>query len=147
MRYIICDLDGTLANVDHRREYFPDGKLNWKKFHSEIINDSVNKWCELILNKFFFDKDLEIILLSGRSEDYRDVTLEWLKKHNINYHYLFMRKSKDNRKDSIVKEELYEECKKRFTGEVLFVIDDRQQVVDMWRKKGLTCLQCDVGNF
>lgn len=57
-----------------------------------------------------------------------------------------MRKDGDFRKDSIVKEEIYREWIEPF-HEVLFCIDDRKQVVDMWRSIGLTCLQCAEGNF
>ena len=31
--------------------------------------------------------------------------------------------------------------------EILFVLDDRSQVVKMWRELGLTCLQVADGNF
>ena len=61
------------------------------------------------------------------------------------YKKLVMRKTGDYRKDSIVKREMFEE---HIEGKynVLFVLDDRNQVVDMWRKElGLTCLQCNYG--
>ncbi|MGH7203736.1 MAG: AAA family ATPase, partial [Candidatus Levyibacteriota bacterium] len=56
-------------------------------------------------------------------------------------------KEKDFRKDAVVKKELYET---HISGkyEVLFVLDDRDQVVEMWRKDlGLPCFQVDYGNF
>lgn len=31
--------------------------------------------------------------------------------------------------------------------DVLFAVDDRKRVADMWRSVGLTCLHCDEGNF
>lgn len=88
----------------------------------------------------------EIIFVSGRPEEYRKVTQEWFSEHNFGTHKLFMRKTGDFRKDSIVKEEIYRSAiEPEFN--VLFCIDDRKQVVDMWRSIGLTCLQCDEGNF
>jgi hypothetical protein len=58
-----------------------------------------------------------------------------------------MRKNNDQRKDSIIKFELFENhIKDKYYVEL--VVDDRQQVVDMWRRKlGLTCLQVDYGDF
>jgi hypothetical protein len=57
-----------------------------------------------------------------------------------------MRADKDFRADHIVKEEMLSFL--RSSGnEILFVVDDRQQVVDMWRRNGVICLQCDEGKF
>jgi hypothetical protein len=57
-----------------------------------------------------------------------------------------MRSAGDMRKDSIVKEEIYrQEILGRYN--VWFVLDDRNQVVDMWRLLGLRCLQVAPGNF
>jgi hypothetical protein len=57
-----------------------------------------------------------------------------------------MRKTDDNRKDCIVKKEIYETfIKDKYN--VLFVMDDRNQVVNMWREQGLTCFQVADGNF
>jgi hypothetical protein len=58
-----------------------------------------------------------------------------------------MRAEKDNRKDSIIKRELFDKHI-RDKYHVDFVLDDRDQVVRMWRRElGLTCLQVNYGNF
>ena len=57
-----------------------------------------------------------------------------------------MRRTKDFRKDAIVKTELFE-AHIRGQFEVLFVLDDRDQVVEMWRQMGFACLQVAPGNF
>ena len=82
----------------------------------------------------------KIILLSGRQEKDREVTEAWLEENRIPYNVLFMRPTNDGRKDSIVKEEIY---RREIEGHynVRFVLDDRQQVVDMWRSLGLKCFQ------
>lgn len=66
---------------------------------------------------------------------------------SIPYEALYIRKAKDFRKDAIIKRELYEaHIKGRY--DVLMVLDDRDQVVKMWRQElGLPCLQVDYGNF
>ena len=57
-----------------------------------------------------------------------------------------MRKNGYNKKDSIVKKEIFDEyIKDKYYVE--FILDDRNQVVDMWREMGLTCLQVAEGNF
>lgn len=48
--------------------------------------------------------------------------------------------------DQVLKLRIYEQnIKDKF--DVLFVIDDRKSVVDMWRRNGLVCLQCAEGEF
>ena len=74
-------------------------------------------------------------------------TIKWLTKYKIPYHDLLMRKTKDGRKDSVIKKEIVDEhIKGKYF--VRFVLDDRDQVVDMWRKEmGYACLQVNYGDF
>ena len=58
-----------------------------------------------------------------------------------------MRKDEDNRKDSIIKWELYEKHIKPMNVNILFILDDRNQVVEMWRSKGFTVFQVANGDF
>lgn len=143
---IICDLDGTLCQIDHRLHYVRgEGKKDWKGFFENLKNDTPNNWCADILN-FYNNTGTEIILCSGRTDNYWQQTTNWLSKWGINYHQLFMRNRQDFRPDNIVKEIILEfEIKTRYTP--YFFIDDRQQVVDMYRKHGYTVLQCAKGDF
>jgi predicted kinase len=146
---IICDLDGTLCNVEHRRHHVrkPDGeKKNWAAFNRELVNDTINVWCAEILSALGRTSLHLTVLCSGRSDNDRKPTMEWLDKHGVVYNDLLMRHRQDHRQDSIVKEIILDfEILTRYTP--LFMIDDRKQVVDMWRKRGFICLQCDEGNF
>ncbi len=73
-------------------------------------------------------------------------TTNWLVLHRVPYQRVIMRKFKDFRPDDEVKLDLYEEFIEP-DYEVRLVLDDRQRVVDMWRRIGLRCLQVDVGDF
>lgn len=137
---IICDLDGTLA---HRAEG-ADGTYRGPYEYDKVIYDEVDEVVSDILT--CYSVSIDIIIVTGRSDNCRDVTKKWLKENEIEYHDLLMRKSKDNREDSIVKKELYEEHI-RDKYNVLFVMDDRDSVVKMWRGEGLKCLQVADGNF
>jgi adenylate kinase family enzyme len=87
-----------------------------------------------------------IVLCSGRGGEYRETTKNWLSEYGICYDHLFMRQAKDHRQDYIIKEILLDfEILTRY--EPYFFIDDRQQVVDMYRKRGYTVLQCANGDF
>jgi chromosome condensin MukBEF MukE localization factor len=61
------------------------------------------------------------------------------------YSYLYMRPANNTEPDYVIKQRIYDEHLSR--EKVLFVLDDRKQVVDMWRSNGLTVLQCADGNF
>lgn len=142
---LICDLDGTLCNIDHRLKWMKTEKKHYPQFFAGIKDDTVNEWCRDLLTNF--SSSHSVVLCSGRGKEYYDMTYEWLVKNEINYFdRLLMREKGDFRKDNIVKEIILDfEILTRY--EPYFMIDDRQQVVDMWRKRGYTCLQCAKGNF
>lgn len=121
---VLCDIDGTLSHSPNRRIF--DFK--------EVINDSIHFPVWSILDKYR-DK-VTIILMSGREEICRTETEEWLKKENVNYQALYMRKEKDYRSDTIVKRELFDEYI-RGKYQPMFVVDDRPSVVQMWIDMGL----------
>lgn len=142
-RAIIIDLDGTLANVEHRIHHVRgEGKKNWKKFFEGMAKDEPMEWCRFLTNNL----PATIILLTGRPADYEIVTREWLKAKEIKYDILLMRNSGDFRPDTIVKKEIYESRVKDFF-DVLFVVEDREAVVKMWRDLGLVCLQCHEESY
>ncbi|MEL6989627.1 MAG: polynucleotide kinase, partial [Bacteroidota bacterium] len=133
---IICDLDGTLALMNGRDPFMA------KNCDQDLLNTPV---ADLV--KLKAKEGCKILLFSGRSEEYKAPTLEWLSRYEIPYELLRMRKVKDNRKDSIVKKEFFEE---EVSGKynIEFVLDDRNQVVDLWRDDlGLACFQVYYGDF
>lgn len=132
---IVCDLDGTLALM-HNRSPFDFAKC---------VDDKVNMPVLNVLQKYD-QLGIDIVLLSGRDGAYKPQTEVWLKHHKIPYDKLLMRTPKDNRKDSIIKKELYQQ---HLAGQynVLFILDDRDQVVKMWRETGLPCFQVNYGDF
>jgi len=127
---IICDLDGTLCLLNGRNPYDA----------STCDQDDLNEVVSSII------KGRTVLLVSGREDKYREPTLKFLKKHNIEFKELHMRKSGDYRKDSIVKREIFDQhIRNKYN--IDFVLDDRQIVVDTWREMGLFCLQVAPGDF
>jgi len=141
---IICDLDGTLCNIDHRLQYVKQKPKDWKGFFEGIQNDTPNMWCYLLVDAFKNKKAL--VFASGRSDDYMKATKEWLEKYGLPTNRLYMRCRGDFRQDYIAKEIILDfEILTRY--EPIFFIDDRQQVVDLWRRRGFVALQCSEGDF
>jgi predicted kinase len=127
---IICDLDGTLAFLNGRNPYDA----------SNCHDDGLNTTVANIL------KGRNVILVSAREDRFREPTERFLKKHNIQHLQLLMRASHDSRKDSIIKREIFD-THIRGKYNIEFVLDDRNQVVEMWRQLGLVCLQVAEGDF
>lgn len=143
---IICDIDGTMAEISHRQHFVQNGQKDWKNFllPQNVEQDGLNEWCRNITNGL--RQNHLIIMCSGRVDSLEKTTREWLEKHKVMYDHLFMRPRADHRQDSIIKEIILDfEILTRFTP--VFCIDDRDQVVKMWRSRGITTLQCAEGNF
>lgn len=116
--------------------------FDWKRVGEDDVDDVI---ADIVCGLYYYDA-YKIIVMSGRDSACRAETEEWLEKHNIAHDELFMRAEGDMRKDNIVKAELFDEHV-RDNFDVKFVLDDRDQVVRMWRQMGLTCLQVAEGNF
>lgn len=136
---IICDLDGTLALLGERSPFDTDKAVD------DALNTPVANVIEVYAHQTKFPIDL--ILISGREEKSRKITEDWLKKHKItHYKALYLRKNDDFRKDYVIKRQIYERhIKDKY--DVVFVLEDRDQVVKMWREIGLTCFQVAYGDF
>lgn len=141
---IIVDLDGTLAIHKNR------GPFEYDKIDTDTPNKPV-----VTLVKIMKEYGYDILFVSGRDEVSREITTNWLydvfeNVGGLEYPSelkLIMRKRNDNRKDSIVKKELFgEHIKNKYYIE--FVLDDRNSVVSMWRTElGLPCFQVNYGDF
>jgi hypothetical protein len=97
----------------------------------------------------FIKSGWDVIFISGRDEVCRAETLRWLRwyfGHSFPAQALLMRPRGDNRRDAVVKREIYEREIEPYY-DVAYVLDDRNQVVEMWRSLGLTTLQVADGNF
>jgi predicted secreted acid phosphatase len=140
---VIFDIDGTLADISERVHHIRKKPKNWNAFTAGMAQDkaihSMIRLCNIL-----YAAGLRIILCSGRNEANRPETVEWLAKQGVPYHELLLRRDEDYRSDAIVKREILQGLDK---DKILFVVEDRSRVVEMWRSEGLTCLQCAPGEF
>ena len=151
-KIVIFDLDGTLALIDKRRDLATkDGKMNWDVFFDpdnidlDTPNQTVIDMANLLHSQGYL-----IYIFSGRSDKTEDATIAWLDKHNVNYDLLQMRpQGLLYKPDNDLKQGWLDTITLGKAGKdrVAMVFDDRQQVVDMWRKNGLTTFQVADGDF
>ena len=140
-----CDIDGTIANCEHRR-HFVENK-DWNGFFENMHADTVYEHTLAVIKAMKY-QDYKIVIVTARPDDanYREMTLDWLKKHRIPYDAFYMRKGGDYRKDSIVKMELLQQV---FDDgyDIQLALDDRDQVVRALRDYGIPCMQVNDGDF
>lgn len=144
---IIVDMDGTFSLLNGRNPYDA----------SKCDENDLPNWPVIHAVEALYDAGYKVVFCSGREDRFKEPTERFIQKYFCKWSedimgyiprdfILFMRKTKDNRKDSIIKEEIYNEHIKGIFN-VLCVFDDRQQVVDKWRELGLTCFQVAPGQF
>jgi len=144
-KLVVFDIDGTLANIEHRRCYVASKPRNWNAFNAAIPHDKPYEDI-VYLAKLFDQTRHTIVLCSGRSEDERIMTVVQMNKFEVYYDKLYMRAAKDYRDDSIVKTELLQQIRQEF-GEPYLWFDDRNRVVDAIRAQGVRVLQVMPGDF
>ena len=135
---VVFDIDGTLANIEHRLDYVRSKPKNWKAFDAGIPNDKVNPHVAEVFHSLR-DAGHDIVFASGRSERTRDATVAWLDANGfwaVSSH-LYMRKADDFRGDDIVKREILDEMTRAWGRKPDMVFDDRPRVVRMWREEGI----------
>lgn len=137
-RAVIVDIDGTIAHRGDRSPY------EWGRVGEDEPDEVIKDLLHTVIDRYRYCD--EIIYVSGRDSVCRDETLFWLHKHDFPFGKLYMRPEKDRRKDSVIKYEIFDNHI-RDNYHVLFVLDDRNSVVEMWRSIGLKCLQVEEGNF
>jgi predicted kinase len=141
------DLDGTLCLVEHRRHFVrrPEGqRKDWNGFFKEMVNDTPN--IPVLETLMKFSNTHSIVYCSGRTDNWKKETEQWLKDSGSPNGLLFMRPRNDSRQDDVVKGILLDfEVLTRYKLD--FCMDDRDQVVKMLRSRGLTVFQVAEGDF
>jgi predicted kinase len=128
----LCDIDGTLAKMKKRKpfEWSRVGEDSYREDIADIIADLKSA-------------GNVIYLFSGRDSVCRSETEKWLDEHQICYDGLFMRPEGDNRKDTIVKREMFDTHVAGKGFIVKGVFDDRPVMCRMYKQMGITVFNCD----
>lgn len=137
---VLCDIDGTVAHMHDRSPY------DWSKVGNDLPDYNIIDLVDILRTQSY--GAYQVKFFSGRDAVCREATLDWLNEHIgfVKDEDLFMRPEGDMRKDSIIKYELFNEHI-RGKYNVKYVLDDRKQVVEMWRALGLTVLAVADGDF
>ena len=146
-KVVIFDLDGTICDCTHRLPLIQGKDRDYKTFHTECIKDKPIDNMLALLKAL--RSEYEIVYCAARPDSSQKFTRGWL-YDNVSFYRnsdkLLMRKSTDHRPDYIIK---LENLKKAglIPDKVLFIVEDRNQVVEALRDAGYKVLQCDEGNY
>lgn len=162
MQAIIIDIDGTLADVTHRRHHLDGNRKDWDAFFAAMNEDPpIHVVCDMVEHLVEYheerrdgDEGTHFFVCTGRPEKYRAVTDDWLETHCTNLFNavlrgggaMLMRSDDDHRSDVEIKREMLRNIEDQ-GFEVMFTVDDRKSVVEMWRSEGITCFQCAPGDW
>ena len=136
---ILCDIDGTVANNDHR-QHFLEGKKDWDGFFSELVNDLP---IQIIIDKVIQEQasGKEIVFLTGRPERYRYSTTLWLKEHFVFESKLLMRNDGDQRNKLKIKKEIFEN--NFHPDEIFCVFENDKELIKLWKTLDLNVLDAN----
>jgi len=142
---VIFDVDGTLMDITHRRHFVTQRPKDFDSFRAATTNDTPKKdiFAIALAMKAAGHR---IIISSGRNMSQRATTLKQLMSQGLAFDAIYMRSDTDYRQDYVVKQGMLDKMRKDGFNPTM-AVDDRQQVVDMWRDNGLTVRQVDDGDF
>jgi phosphoglycolate phosphatase-like HAD superfamily hydrolase len=144
MKAYLFDIDGTIADLSHRLHHITNAPKDWPAFYAGCGRDTpIEHICDLAHALW---SKAAIVFVSGRSDECREQTVAWMRDHKVPMTRLYMRAAGDHREDNVVKSELLD----RLIAdgfEPIMAFDDRNQVVKMWRERGIPCAQVAEGNF
>ena len=134
---VLCDIDGTIADINHRLNFVNSGKKDWKTFFSLMSEDKpLKRNISIVLNKI--TPKNKLIFVTGRPDNYQEETVKWIEENTPFEDYIiFMRRFNDFREDVIVKKEMLDEIQEEYTVEIVF--EDRIKLKEMWQKNGICC--------
>lgn len=127
-------------------------KPNWPAFFAACVHDEPNTPVIRVLHSLMYSA-ADIRIFSGRSDEVREQTVQWLLLHTslyareLNTVTLRMRKEGDYTPDEVLKKQWLDELPTRDRMRLMAVFDDRDKVVKMWRDNGVACFQVAPGEF
>lgn len=135
---VVIDYDGTLSDLTHRLPNLPTKDLHltesWSEFSALAKFDAPIQNTIKVINGLIGGAGFFGLILTGRSDEFRNQSVEWLIDNSVEYDHMVMRCSEDNRKDTVIKEEVL-----RAIGldRILCAFDDNPQVIEHFRKLGI----------
>lgn len=92
------------------------------------------------------DAGHQIIIVSGRAENVRQETVEWLERHGVVYTTLHMRPNDCITPDVLLDKAQLDDGLFGKKENILFVVENNNRKAQMWRTAGLVCFLVEQNN-
>ena len=132
---VIVDLEGCLSNAKHRMHLLKENKF--LEFQKQFENDTLNENVNIFIQQFKEFRECEIVILTAKREEYKELVVKWLKKYNVIYDKLIM---KNEELSDIKFKERYARVHKE---EIMFALDDTGKIAQMFSENGVPCLRIE----
>ena len=145
MKYLLCDIDGSVSNPKNRLHHIKGDKKDYDAFHSECVNDAPIDFMVNFVQVHLLKHDVQVVFVSGRADKYMQESKDWLHKHiiepvfgEIEYNiHIRLRKEGDRRPNV----ELKEEWLKYYGAEHIKIgVDDDLAVIEMYHRYNVPAL-------
>jgi hypothetical protein len=143
----VFDVDGVLANLDHRQDLLfsgPGKRKNWKAFFAAAGDDAIVE--EIARLTTLLDPDLAVVVLTARPTSIQDVTADWLDRHGVRWDLLVMRAEGDYRPSDDAKQLAVDELR-RHGFDLRIAFDDDRRNVEMFHGQGIPCIYIHSGYY
>lgn len=145
--HYVFDLDGTLANCDHRQDFALN--KDWDTFHSLCHLDTMYEdVCELF---HLLETHADFVMIvTGRDSAYRRQTEQWLHENGLYPDVILMRPEGNRDADHIMKLALVDEyfgSRQEAMDAIVCWFEDRDALVENLRNVGITVLQVKAGSY
>ena len=142
---MLVDIDGVLSDATGRQHFLEEQpKRNWRAFFDACGEDpliaEVSRLLELL------DRDLHVVLLTGRPVRVQPHTLAWLERYHVRWDLLIMRNAGDYAAAREFKRGTVGALRDHGFDLRLAFEDDRRNL-EMFHEEGLPCLYIHSGYY
>lgn len=133
---VIVDLDGTLVDVEEILHHVDGQERDFHAFHAASA-DSPARPEVVEAVRAAHAAGRAVLVVTSREFVWRDLSLDWLRDHDVPHDQLVMRVVGDYRADHVVKAEMLDELEA--DGYVVEQAwEDSPDVAELWESRGLT---------
>ena len=142
---MLVDIDGVLSDATNRQHFLEgEGRRNWRAFFDACGGDPLIAEVARLLE--LLDRDLGVVLLTGRPLRVQDRTLAWLDRYGVRWDMLIMRNVGDYAAAREFKRQTVGELR-TFGFDLRLAFEDDRRNLDMFHEEGVPCVYIHSGYY
>ena len=142
---VLVDIDGVLSDATGRQHFLEDqSKRNWRAFFDACGDDPLIGEVARLLE--LLDRNLAVVLLTGRPARVGPQTLAWLERYGVRWDMLIMRNAGDYAAAREFKRKTVGELR-AFGFDLRLAFEDDRRNLEMFHEEGLPCVYIHSGYY